>query len=98
MSWQCSNCGNTYAIDPKPGQPVSCICQQATNVLEVPIVPRWVKWLRHMRATEDSGVGDTIERLLGKWGKRFKATMQRFGIDCGCGARQEYYNRLYPYE
>jgi hypothetical protein len=62
------------------------------------VPPRWVKWIQRFRADDDTGVGDTIERLLGKWGERFKKTMQRWNIDCGCSGRQRRFNRLYPYE
>ena len=98
MTWICSHCNTEFNIDPQPGQVVSCICQQADNQIVVPIPPKWVKWVSKYKTSEDIGVGDTIERLLGKWGQRFKKTMQRFGIDCGCADRRDTFNRFYPYE
>jgi hypothetical protein len=31
-------------------------------------------------------------------GDQFKWVMKRLGVDCGCGSRQEWLNRVYPYE
>lgn len=98
MSWTCEHCNTEFNIDPQPGQVVSCICQQADNKIVVPVPPRWVKWVARYRDPEDTGVGDTIERLLGVWGERFKALMARFDIDCGCSDRKDYFNLVYPYE
>lgn len=50
-----------------------------------------------MRAEQDRGVGDTIERKLGAMGVAFKATLKALGVPCGCDKRRDEFNVLYPY-
>lgn len=60
--------------------------------------PAWANQIAGSRQPGDLGVGDTFARQLGKAGETFKAGFKRlFGRDCGCDARQEAWNRLYPY-
>ena len=54
--------------------------------------------VKAFKDTADTGVGDTIERLLGMGGKVFKDLLDSFEIDCGCDNRRDTFNQLYPYE
>lgn len=66
-------------------------------------IPR-SKWPAHIAAVakfaspEDTGVGDTIERLAGGAGKLFAAMFKALtGQDCGCGGRKDALNTRYSY-
>lgn len=60
--------------------------------------PDWATFIGDDRRPGESGVGDTFARQLGKSGETFKAAFRRvFGKDCGCTARQDRWNILYPY-
>lgn len=55
----------------------------------------WVKWLRK---PEDTGVGDTVERLLAKvGGRQIKQLIEGLVGSCGCTNRQKWLNRKFPY-
>ena len=59
---------------------------------------RLISWVTMFRAPEDTGVGDTVERLLSKAGGRaIKRMLERVGVNCGCTNRQRWLNRNYPY-
>ncbi len=59
---------------------------------------RAIAWVRWLRAPEDGGLGDTVERLLAKaGGRQIKALLTVMGIPCGCGDRQKWLNEHYPY-
>jgi hypothetical protein len=61
--------------------------------------PLLIRGISRQRIPSDTGVGDTVERILAKMGgDQFKWVMARLGVDCGCGSRQEWLNRVYPYE
>lgn len=84
----CSNCGRSYPDD--IGR-VVCGCKSRVG-------NRWVRLVRMLRKPEDKGVGDTVQRIAAKFGgERFKAWAERIGIPCGCVARQEEWNRVWPY-
>lgn len=93
-------CGKTFA---KPVYPVYCRCgrthyEDATiEQGEPPPPPAWVSVIRRLRKPSDRGVGDTVARLLGRFGERFKAWSQKLGIPCGCTARQSEWNERWPY-
>jgi len=62
--------------------------------------PVWARKTAQLAKPEDSGLGDTIARIIGGFGGNafklwFKAT---FKADCGCDARQEHLNWRFPYE
>ena len=62
--------------------------------------PVWARKTAQIAKPEDSGLGDTIARIIGGFGGNafklwFKAT---FKADCGCDARQEHLNWRFPYE
>jgi hypothetical protein len=60
--------------------------------------PLLIQGISRQRIPSDTGVGDTVERILAKMGgSQFKWVMARLGVDCGCGSRQEWLNRVYPY-
>ena len=65
-----------------------------------PIVwPLLIRGIQRQRIPSDTGAGDTVERILSKMGgDQFKWVMARLGVDCGCGSRQDWLNRVYPYE
>jgi hypothetical protein len=60
--------------------------------------PLWAKTIARLAASEDRGVGDTIARTIGPvGGDAFKKWFQTLtGHPCGCNARQERLNALYP--
>jgi hypothetical protein len=61
--------------------------------------PLFIVGISRQRIPSDTGVGDTVERILSRMGgDQFKWVMARLGVDCGCGSRQEWLNRVYPYE
>lgn len=60
--------------------------------------PAWADRIGRLRRPGEAGVGDTVERLLGRAGTVTKAVLARFGIPCGCGDRKRTWNALYPYE
>lgn len=61
--------------------------------------PLLIRGIARQRIESDKGVGDTIHRILSKMGgSQFEWVMKRLGINCGCGDRQEWLNRVYPYE
>ncbi len=61
--------------------------------------PRRIRLVARLRTSADRGVGDTLERLAGGFGRAFKR-MHRliFGRACGCEARRDQLNRTYPYQ
>lgn len=60
--------------------------------------PAWAKAVQLLSEDEDSGVGDTIARLLGKYGRAYKKSLLIIGVPCGCDERQAEYNAKYHYE
>ena len=61
--------------------------------------PAWAKTLKALRKDGEIGIGDTAERIFGSLGGTafkiaFKAMFKR---DCGCNARKDLWNTLYPY-
>ncbi len=89
---------NTPAIEPKRLEPV-------------PLAdwPPWAKGFKMERdlavffhseaAAVDTGVGDTVHRLIGPAASdAFKKWhLERFGYECGCEARRAQWNTIYPY-
>jgi len=60
--------------------------------------PLLIRGISRQRIDSDTGVGDTVERLLAKMGgDQFKWVMARLGVNCGCEDRKQYLNRVYPY-
>lgn len=62
--------------------------------------PAWAKLIALAAKPEDAGVGDTIERTVGKANSAaFKAWfLATFGRSCGCATRQAAWNATYPYQ
>lgn len=55
-----------------------------------------VKIFSKRRRPEDTGLGDTVHRLLG--GDAFPTWFHAvFGRDCGCADRQRWLNQRFPY-
>ena len=61
--------------------------------------PLWARTVAALKQEGESGVGDTIERLIGRHNSiEFKVWYKKtFGRDCGCSGRKEQYNRKYGY-
>lgn len=59
--------------------------------------PAWANFIASHADPTDAGVGDTIHRRLGKAGEWTKAALKAAGVPCGCDARRERWNHLYPY-
>jgi hypothetical protein len=62
--------------------------------------PDWVKNFADAHASDDDkGFGDTVERTIGKCGSdAFKKWyLLVTGKKCGCGARKDKWNAIYPY-
>ena len=61
--------------------------------------PLLIRGIERQRIPSDTGVGDTVERLLAKMGgDQFKWVMHKLGINCGCEDRKAWLNRVYPYQ
>jgi len=85
--------GKPVDIDSLPNQVV------VVTTSKPPPRPLLIQGISRQRIPSDTGVGDTVERILAKMGgDQFKWVMKRLGVDCGCGSRQEWLNRVYPYE
>ena len=52
--------------------------------------------LADMAESGDRGIGDVIERNLAVGGIVFKALVTSLGFECGCSARRDELNQLYP--
>jgi hypothetical protein len=59
--------------------------------------PKWAKAVEKFRSGDDVGVGSTIRRQLGILGEGFKASLRLMGVECGCDARHDEWNIVYPY-
>jgi hypothetical protein len=61
-------------------------------------LPRLVRLVSAYRTPSDTGVGDTLERLLAKaGGRKFKHLMLLMRLPCGCDDRQIWLNKKWPY-
>jgi uncharacterized Zn finger protein (UPF0148 family) len=59
---------------------------------------RIIRLVESLKAPEDRGVGDTVERLLAKaGGRKFKHLMHLLKLPCGCQNRQKWLNDRFPY-
>lgn len=60
--------------------------------------PLLARVVRRLRSDGETGVGDTLKRLIsyvgGEW---YKAAMEALGRPCGCADRQRWLNQRYPY-
>ena len=77
-------------------------CEGKTAPVDMPINPAlwpaWAKLVRSKRQGGEIGVGDTFQRLAkGVGGEVLKKTLKTLGIPCGCDARRDQWNELYPY-
>lgn len=61
--------------------------------------PPWAKDLALDRVPADTGLGDTVARMIGNTkSAAFKDWFQqKFGRSCGCTERQRWLNQKYPY-
>ena len=59
--------------------------------------PIGVKLIAEARKPGDTGVGDTVHRLIPK-ADELIAWMKRIGIDCGCADRRAALNQRFPYQ
>ena len=98
MICTCRDCGRTVLCGvPHP----RCVCgsqQIAVVPHEVEANPAWVGIVSYFRTSDDTGVGDTVQRyaaILG--GEQFKVWAKKLGMPCGCTTRQAEWNARYPY-
>lgn len=60
--------------------------------------PKWAQTLKAQRIEGETGIGDTVKRILGQTGETFSELYQRMtGADCGCVIRQKVLNLEFPY-
>jgi hypothetical protein len=72
--------------------------QWTAQEYKAPPWPLLVRGIARQRIDTDTGVGDTVHRILSKMGgDQFEWVMKRLGIECGCGERQAWLNAVYPY-
>mgnify|MGYP006921417920 CR=1 FL=1 len=58
--------------------------------------PLWAIAISKLATDADSGIGDVVDRELGRLGVAFKATMKALGVPCGCNARRSEWNAKFP--
>ena len=60
--------------------------------------PRWAKMVLPFATSADSGLGDTVERLIDKSNsENFQMLFKKFfNRPCGCSFRKDAWNRAYP--
>lgn len=74
--------------------------RQSANVENLPFDqwPLFARLLAKGRGPGDVGLGDTIARIIGDTGERFKRVYKRLtGSDCGCANRQAKLNERFKY-
>ena len=61
--------------------------------------PTWANAVAKFRRKTDTGLGDTLQALIGDArSAKFKAWFTRkFGVSCGCSERRNWLNRKFPY-
>jgi len=62
--------------------------------------PIWATAIAFFKGSSDAGVGDTVERIIGKPNSAaFKAWHTKtFGKSCGCSERKSLWNAKFPYK
>lgn len=60
--------------------------------------PLAARIVRVLRKPTDTGVGDTIEREIGRVGGAFKWAMAQLEINCHCADRRATWNQRFPYQ
>jgi len=72
--------------------------KQSLQVQPVPRAewPLWANAIAKLATDADIGVGDIVDRELGRLGVAFKATMKAIGVPCGCNRRRDEWNVMYP--
>lgn len=101
----CIKCGASVVIGDIPQSDMRPTGPKRKPPAKIPTIPeqeaidsRLIGWVRWLRTPEDTGVGDTVERLLAKaGGRKIKKMLERIGVGCGCTDRQAALNRKYPY-
>lgn len=91
----CPHCGYDS------GERKAYCCRASTGQFEDKPQPRplLIRGIERQRIPSDTGVGDTAERIISKFGgDQFKWVMARLGVNCGCEDRKQYLNRVYPYQ
>jgi len=89
------------AKNQSPTPPSNAVDSNSRNKIETSI-ERWplvVRGIARRRIGTDLGVGDTVERIIKRFGgDGFKWIMKRLGIECGCEDRKSLLNKLFPYK
>ena len=77
------------------------MAQRAATIEPIPRVewPGWANLIAVVRSGSDTGIGDTVARVVGPvGGVKFKKWHRLvFGRDCACEKRREQWNAQYPY-
>lgn len=62
--------------------------------------PLWSKALKQFATENDTGIGDTVARMIGDENSAaFEAWyLATFGKSCGCPGRRKQWNLTYPYD
>ena len=76
--------------------PAGTVIIQKSSAIEYPRWPRILKLIASRRKPGESGLGDTIHRLIPK-SDELIARLKAWGIDCGCRDRVIWLNLRYPY-
>jgi len=101
MIWTCQKCGRSIEI-PRANWKVKCCPVEGQSAKQSESIaaakPPKRNWLTALRIDSDAGFGDTVERLIDRFGgKRIEAALKRLGIKCGCGDRKAWLNQRWPY-
>lgn len=60
--------------------------------------PMWARYVARLKTDQDAGVGDTVKRIADRLGGQgYRWFTKKAGMPCHCTARQEEWNRKYPY-
>lgn len=75
---------------------------KALSVSAIPYFcwPLWAKSIGNFRRQGETGIGDTVARIIGpENSEKFKTWYEmEFGKPCGCKGRQQRLNDMYPYQ
>lgn len=104
-TYRCPVCNRPFEVPRLPwsvrccplpiSEPTQAEYRHAVTKVKVPKRPGF---LIRFRSDSDTGLGDTVERLIAMFGgKRIEAILKRLGINCGCGDRKAWLNRNWPY-
>lgn len=98
ITLNCARCGAVVVLNGGSEKTKKSKPKPERNRNDPKAEARLIGWVKMFRKPEDTGVGDTVERLLAKvGGKAIEKSLKRLGINCGCKSRQKWLNQRYPY-